>query len=433
MEEEELKRKLMGLWEKTTHNSKELMAVLFDYYFNEKYIEYKEIDGKIVSAICGIPYNFGYGSHNLKGLYLIPLTSEEGYRKKGILSELVNKFNQRLKEEFDFTFLVPHTELLADYFGSQDYLSSFFILEERFTPMHDFRNDYIMSVSDSDERIRDLKLGLLDRINADYYQDDSKLLADYIVGIEKKSTSAVNLCHTDRDIDYLLHPETITKFIPFVAFDEDGKITGAAFVQTEEYKRIKVSGIYVDDVCSYYALLDFIKREFSDYSMSVITSDPKYQTSALIQQTYVSANPKGGDLDNTISTVEVPFNINKLLQPLGMVRLLRFNNIMEFIANTHSDADFKIHIRDYNPDVYEREEERKDSDMQQDETKEVYLIKNGKCESQSLEDIKKDKSLLDLTKKEISELLLRKPDSNNLIMEAFGVPRLNLQIRLLPC
>ena len=73
MEQEELKRKLMGLWEKTSHNSKDLLSLLFEYYFNSKYIEYKESEGKIISALCGIPYIFGNGKKTLKGLYIIYL------------------------------------------------------------------------------------------------------------------------------------------------------------------------------------------------------------------------------------------------------------------------------------------------------------------------------------------------------------------------
>ncbi|MCH5231509.1 MAG: hypothetical protein J1F43_06910, partial [Muribaculaceae bacterium] len=100
MEAEELKRKLLGLWEKTTHNSKDLLAVLFDYYFCEDLIEYKENDGKVVSALCGIPFFFGFGQNRLRGLYVIPMSSEEGFRKKGIQADLFSKLNERKAGEY---------------------------------------------------------------------------------------------------------------------------------------------------------------------------------------------------------------------------------------------------------------------------------------------------------------------------------------------
>lgn len=420
MEEEELKRKLLGLWEKTTHNSKEFLSVLFNYYFDIKYVEYKEAEGKVVSALCGMPYEFGYGNKRLKGLYIISLSSEEGFQKKGILADLLQTFNQKHAAEFDFTFIKPATELLADYYGTQGYFSSFYILEERFTPLHDFRKDYLLTLEDSDNHIKNLKTALLDEITV---SDGSSLnipvseVIDFIRKIEKGSKSSVNLCHTEKDLEYIFDENSIRKLNYFVACGSDGKITGVAMTQKEEMKRTRVVANYVEDTCSYFALLEFIKRKYPDDSLSVNTSDPKYQMHSIIQQTYASSNPAGGDLDNTFATVEIPFNINKLLHPLGMVRLLRFDRLMTYIAETRSDVDFKLHIRDY---------------IDSEGNNNVYVVKNGKCSVEPYTSAEKDKSILSLSIKDVSELLLRKNDSSNLIMEAFGLPRLNLQIRLLP-
>ena len=426
MEQEELKRKLMGLWEKTTHNSKDLISTLFDYYFDVNFIEYKDLDGRIISALFGIPYKFGSGEKHLKGLYIIYLSAEEGFRKKGILAELLNKFNERVKKDFDFTFLVPHTELLADYFGTQGYYSSFYILEERFTPLHDFRHDYILSLTDSDERIIELKKGLLEDIKVIANDTDNLFSNDQIIqfieSVEEKSTSSANLSHTVKDLDYILQDQNLRNLNPFISYDSDGRITGVAFTQKDDIKRIKVVANYVSDLCSFFALLDFIKREYFDYSISIVTIDPKYQIHSIVQQTYASKNPAGGDLDNTFGTIEIPFNINKLLQPLGMVRLLRFENIMAYIASTRSDVNFKLHIRDYMP---QGEDASEKGNL-------VFCIKNGKIKTERKVTLSEDHTVLNLSVKEISELLLRKNDSSNLIMEAFGIPRLNLQIRLLP-
>ena len=149
---------------------------------------------------------------------------------------------------------------------------------------------------------------------------------------------------------------------------------------------------------------------------------------SIIQQTYASENQAGADLDNTFNTVEIPFNINKLLQPLGMVRLLNFERILEYIAETRSDAEFKLHIRDLS-EGGQSEEDNDDARKLEDM---IFIIKNGKCVVDKYEHHKNDRSVLNLSGKEVSELLLRKNDSSNLIMEAFGIPRLNLQIRLLP-
>lgn len=415
MEDEELKRKLMGLWEKTTHNTKESLGLLFDFYYNSEYIEYKERDGKVICAICGIPYSFGYGNNKLKGLYILTLTSEEGFQKRGILSELLERFNDRVKEEFDFTFLVPHTELFSDYFGTLGYLSSFYILEERYTSLHDFRNDYLLTLNDSDERIKELKKGLLDELiieEFDPINDSFENIITFIENTERKGSSAVNLCHSSKDLEYLLCRDAIRNLSTFIAYDSDGVVVGVAFAQKEDFKRIRIVANYVSAINVYYALLDHIKHKFDEYSISVNTSDPKLQIQSMIQLNYASTNPAGSDLDNSFNSIEIPFNISKLLQPLGMVRLLRYDRLLKYIAETRSDVDFRLFIR---------------------EDRTLYEVKNGSLNIRSEFDPVKDKNILELSRKEISELLLRKNDSSNIIMEAFGIPRLNLQIRLLPC
>lgn len=434
MEQEELKRKLMGLWEKTTHKSKELLNVLFDFYFNIDYIEYVEHDGKIVSALCGIPYNFGFGSHILKGIYLISLTLEEGYHKKGFLSELLSSFNNRWAHKFDFSFIVPANDLMADYYGEQGYISSFYILEERYTANHDFRNDYYLSLVDSDERIKELKRVLFDEIKVCLLRQNDTILKEkiiqYITTLESKSWRPGYIVHRPKDLDYLLNQDSIPHLQAFVAFDSEEKISGVAFTRKEEPGKSKVVAFYVSDQCSYFALLDFIKLTFSDDSLTVNTSDPKYQNLAIIQQTYASANVNGGDLDNTFSVVEMPFNINRLLHSLGMVKILNFENIFSYIAQVRSDVDFKLILRDLNIcDQYLTAAENIGFSCKEV----VYVVKGGKFSIEPPTNVKNDKSILRLNCKEVSDLLLRKNDSSNLIMEAFGIPRLNLQVRLLPC
>lgn len=423
MEQEELKRKLLGLWEKTSHTPKELLGLLFDLYFDADLVEYKENDGKIVSALCGIPYEFGYGDRKLKGVYIISLSAEEGYKKKGILSELLLKFNDRVKDNYEFSFLVAHTELLADYYGTQGYLSSFYIFEERYTPLHDFKNDYFLSLTDSEEKIKKLKEELYGKIKVVLYQENHKYDMESVIRflneVEKKSSTSINLCHKDRDFEYLLSPGSLRNLNCFISFDTDDKITGVAFTQKDEPGRIRVVAIFVSDPCSYFVLLDNIKRYFSDYSISVNVPNQKFQQQSLIWQLYASSNPKGGDLENTFGMVEIPFNINRLLHPLGMVKILKFDNILKYIAETRRDIEFKLHIRDLEP-------------LENDQ-RVIYEVKNGKCNKVIVDSIPDNKNILNISIKEISELLLRKNDSSNLIMEAFGIPRLDLQIRLLPC
>lgn len=416
----------MGLWEKATHNSKEMMSSIFDCYYNSRYLEYTENEGRITSALCGIPYYFGFGDKRLKGLYIISLSTEEGYRKKGLLAENLKRLNDRLKDEFDFTFLVPQSELMADYYSTQGYFNSFYVLEERFTNAHNFKNDYFISLQDSDERIRTLKMALFDDLKVVNHSKEkifsNEQIIRFVQEMENKASNAINLCHSFKDLEYILTEGELRNVNAFVSYDSDGKITGVAFTSKEELKRIKISTIYVSDTCSHFVLLNYIKSEFSDYSISLYTNDQKLQFHSIAQLNYASANPVGGDLDNTFGQMEVAFNINKLLQPLGMVRLLRFEQLLEYLAERNTELEFKLYIRDYKTG-------EKDSNKGPENP--IFVIKNGECRIDDRKNYKNDAGILNLSMKEVSELLLRKKDSSNLIMEAFGIPRLNLEIHLL--
>ena len=61
METAELKKKMMELWKNTFHDSDAYINLVFDTYFNTEYIEYYEENGKLISALLGIPYYFGNG------------------------------------------------------------------------------------------------------------------------------------------------------------------------------------------------------------------------------------------------------------------------------------------------------------------------------------------------------------------------------------
>lgn len=414
---QEIKSGIRELWESVFHNSGGFIEEIFNTYFDERYVVYKEISGKIVSALLGIPYTFGYGKHKLRGLYLCKLATEERFRHQGLMSELLEEINERASEEFDFTFLIPASDLNADYYRRRGYFNSFFRLEERFTSMHDFKNDFMVSLSESDERIYDLKMKLFEQLVVRHYDEIQKEGNDEIIEFikkqEKQPVSSTSLCHTGKDIEFILKERDTNGYHVFISKDTENKITGLAFVRKEEdIKRLKIPAIYVEDMCSYYVLLYQIKRYFQEYSMSVFVTSERYSLSVLTEEVYGAENPDGGDLDLLFGLLETQFDFTKLMEPAGMVKLLNYDRIIEYVASLHNEVHFKLKIRDSEYPL--------------------WLVKNGKVSCEERKKGVEDRSILNLTQKEVSELLLRKKDSSSLIMEAFGIPRLILEMKLLP-
>lgn len=417
----DVREQMIELWEKTFHDSKEYISLVFDTYFNEKYIAYHEHEEKIVSSLLGVPYEFGYGSQKLKGLYLCGLATEEKFRHKGLMSDLLEEINNRVSEDFDFTFLIPSSDLNADYYRRRGYFNSFFRLEERYTSIHDFKNDFILSLNESDKRLRELKLNLFNSLRIIRYEQSSEInsqdIINFIQNREKKPKSIVNLCHSQIDLEAVIKENMISGQSILISLDSDNNITGVAFIVKEEMKRIKLPAVYVEDRCSYFAILNYIKKAYNDYSMSVFVDSYSSFSPSIIDDVYGAENPQGSHLETLFGLLETQFDLSKLMEPYGMVRLLRFDNIIQYLAILHKEIDFKLYLRNWKKTEVER--------------KTVFIVKNGNVKIEEYNSCILDRSILNLSIKEFSELLLRKKDSNSLIMEAFGIPRLILEMKLL--
>ena len=422
MNAQEVKKKMMGLWDNVFHDSKDYVSLIFDNYFNEKYIEYREHEGKIVSALLGVPYEFGSGAHRLKGLYLCGLATNESFRQKGLMTELLYNINHRCKEEFDFTFLIPSSDLMADFYHRHGYFNSFYRVEERYTSVHDFKNEFYVSLFDSDQRIVELKMKLFDEIKVSQFyfgsEEEEKNIIEFIKLRERKTTNIVNLFHSEKDLRVALRENEISGGAIFVSRDSTDAITGVAFTVKEEMKRIKIPMMFVSDTCSYFAILNQVKKAFPDYSISIYKNTGSTEPAAIADRTFGAANPDGGDLETLFGLIERPFNSWQNMRPYGMVKFLRYPSILKFLTLTNRDISFKLFLKDLD-------------DPDEEDRKVIFVVNRGKMEVKTFDENYKEGNLLRLTTNELSELLCRKRDSNNLIMEAFGIPRLVLKMALM--
>ena len=136
----ELKSKMMQLWKNTFHDSDAYISLVFDTYFNPDLIAYNEENGKLVSAMLGVPYEFGNGGNKLKGLYLCGLATQEEFRHRGIMNDLIEKINTTAIEKgYDFTFLIPATDALINYYSARGYNNAIYRVEDRYTEVHDLQ------------------------------------------------------------------------------------------------------------------------------------------------------------------------------------------------------------------------------------------------------------------------------------------------------
>lgn len=421
----ELKKKFMKLWKDTFHDSDAYISLVFDEYFDPEFIEYQEEKNQIVSALIGIPYEFGCGHNRIKGLYLCGLATKEEFRHKGIMSGLIDRINKKAMEKgLAMSFLIPASDMLRIYYQGKGYVNGMYRVEERYTDIHDFNKDCISLINREDDRLRSHRLKYYENlIVSKLEEDDSTLIAEiakYISNKEQENNSYITLLHTEKDIENIIKENKISGGEILLVKNENNEIKGATFIVFDDRKRMIIQKIYFDDQCVFYKLLDKAKKMHAESPMSIWRFPEETDRHVIWSKVYGAANPDGGALGGAYGIAERVYDVNMHSLPYGMVKILNIHEILKFIAKYRTDAKFSILVKN--------EEHSEKGDL--------YIIESGKMthkeiEGEEYKKISMSRSVTTLSLRDLSEIIFRKKDGNSLIMEAFGIPRLIINMALM--
>lgn len=393
MDTEILKKKMMGLWKDIFHDSDEYISLVFDNYFNPDLVEYYEEKGQIVSALLAIPYSFGCGGNIIKGLYLCGLATVDAFRHKGIMSKLLERINDKAYGKgYVFTFLIPADNGLTNYYYFRQYTTAMYRIENRYTNVHDFCKEYRSYLYKDDERIRfhknkyfnSIRIEIIDK----YDEVNLQNIKNFIYTLENNVKSYISLIHSLKDIDIVIRENLMSGGNIYVSYNNDEDVTGVAFTNADR-KRIYVQRLYHIDQPSYYKILDFINQKNPGFSISIY------------------GYPEEMDSNNNLINHAVPY---------GMIRILNLHEILEFFAKNRCDSDFSILVRSFEGNLLK------------------CIISYGKVRFEELEPNHKPdngESVTIFKERELLEILFRKKGSSNLIQEAFGIPRMPINMALL--
>lgn len=114
------------LWERSFADPR----AFIDLYFREKYrTERNEVimrDGRVVSALQKLPYPITYGGRMLPASYVSGACTDEKYRRRGLMGELLDQTHRAMQAEGALLgFLIPATEELATYYTKFGYTPCF--------------------------------------------------------------------------------------------------------------------------------------------------------------------------------------------------------------------------------------------------------------------------------------------------------------------
>lgn len=409
----QIKKQMMNLWKINFQDSSDYISLIFDNYFNKKFIEWHEINGEIISALLGIPYNFVWGKYKMKGLYLCGLSTNKKYRNTGIMKTLISRINIKAKKlGFVFTFLIPANENLFKYYTNNLYNTSFYRAKLEYLFTSNFNLISLNKIYNSlDNYIGNLQQRY-QLINVVKYDSSNEKIRQYIidkiVNIEQHISTYISILHSPKDIGIIIDENKISNGEIFISYINEDVLTGIAFISIDPNKNIVINKIYYDDIPSFYKLLNHIKSKYHNSKITLFL----YPEESCVNNVF-EPNNNTLDPENKLSKAAgIIIQFKKQLTKYGMIRVLDVSQILKFMTGYRDDLKLSILIKD-----------------QIGITK--YEISYGKLFINH--NIRSDQIISNRNKvvsiPQLSELIFREEESN--VPDKINIPRLPINMSLL--
>lgn len=344
-----LKDDMMRLWRDTFHDDERYISMIFDSYFNEDLVAYRYEDGRLISALIGIPYKFGGKADDandntsgkyLSGLYLCGLSTVPDMRGLGVMTELIHEINDRAeKAGFAFTFLIPASDGLVEYYADRGYISSSFMVEENYVNVHDFRKEYLNNKKSDECDFDSASVKLIADISDEILSDLSK----YILAHEADE-EPISILHSEKDMNNIFADAFIDKGFIAVAQNRDDEIKGVAICRVDD-DAIMIKALFADDNLFKYCLLDKIKGRYVDKNLKLLRYADSSNDDLRIWQQY-KADASVDSADSVFGGTQQIYSTNHHAHPSGMMRILRVDEILEFMSDTTGDEKYRNLVKD---------------------------------------------------------------------------------------
>lgn len=491
-----LKTEMKRLWKETFHDSDDYIDLVFDTYFDPELVAWHEADGRLVSALLGIPYTFRQGARSLRALYLCGLATDPAFRRQGIMDSLLNEINFRGAEMgFAFSFLIPADEGLHRFYLNRGYSFATFRVSDRYVSSHDFERAYLNMLNAEPRMTGELKkryfntlsvepLGLtIDELNEVKIFDknsDKKESESVFEKIEKLeaeidsqnssennsengSENGLGCCLINRpakrqksekkwSLDLTKNDELISALYGVMRMCESGNDylvlahspmdfltavkenlisggevvwcrsrcdrvpTGLAFVTLSDGE-VSVPYILSTDRCSLFRMLDFVKKQYPDKSMTVYRFPEQVNRKGIVASFYSGAMRDAPSV-GTVNVVDRVTDIAANAPVYGMARILSVSEILKFLKLDPKDPKYSILVngQKWTSEGLESENQNNQS--------------VGKPSRKSSGKSSK-KTTLSLTMEQFQQILFRRKDTDPLMGDLLGLPRLALNMALL--
>lgn len=412
----------MKLWKKTFRFSDDYISLVFDSGFDGSLVEYETYDGEVIAAVMGVPYSFGNAEKCIKSLFLCGVATDSKFRSQGFMTKLLQRINDRARAEgYAFTFLIPYDEGLREFFHDRDYVNAFYRVTDNYTSLHDFDLEYESVLAEQKDKVVALKKKYFESLRVGSISAAQRPAEGIVEALRKlihkieDTQLDLQVIHTDKDIENVILENAMTGGSVFYTLNSSEEVTAVAFTSVEE-DAVVIHKIYATDAASKFKVLGAVKRAFPDRAIRHYISSIEMDRNALWSRTYGSFMPESPQVD-TISVTERVYSLAAHAKMYGMARILDLHEILRFQASIRKDLKYSILMKSPSEEGKLVQFDARDG--------------NVKVKTLSYDQVEPSKLAYLMTQRDISEILFRRRDTDNLITEAFGIPSINGSICLM--
>ena len=335
MDVQQVRENMMSLWKETFGDSSEYISLVFNNYFNPKFISFFEEGGVVKSSLMGIPYDFvSKTGRTLQGLYLCGLATKKDSRRRGIMTRLLDQINIKAEEEgFDFTFLIPSGEGIRRYYRDCGYQDAFYLKKEYYVRGHDFKSDIKLSCSRYDFERKNQITDFLCKYGTSVFNRDSAYI----------------LAHSRKDWEIVLDETLISNGHVFIGQSENS-ICAVAFAEVSE-REIAIKKLIVSDSEFKNALLKCLSSEYGGHNITLVKDLEEIIEGGVSNQLwspfYAQNNGKKAEYEDIAVIVE-PFNESLNAYSFGMINIFDIKKLLIKAGidnldslNTYSEEEIK--------------------------------------------------------------------------------------------
>ena len=321
---EQMKR----LWTDTFGDPASYVDPLFDRYFRPERVVCRFDGQRLTAAMLTVPYTFGAPGPDgrpLRGLYLCGLATRPEARRGGIMSSLIETVNARAAAEgFDFTFLIPASEALAEYYRFRKYHPGAFRIFNHYLSVHNFsielknenESDYILAES------------YIEKISEECLENEMTEIVNYF--LKKEGENPFAMRHSRGDWEAVVAETKRCGGAMATVRDAEGRIIAAAPVMpgaaSDEWE---VRHAYADSRAALYALLQAVKSRYADADLTVCTWPGQMSRQGVWAPYYSSDTP-----DASVRASDEPASLDAVLaKPYGMFRLLNRDHLILYMEH----------------------------------------------------------------------------------------------------